>query len=519
MAGMRVAAAACAALAAAPAAGQDSGAAPERFNAMAKAIVATLNGEAERLGARPRVTFRPASTGPEGVRVYCDALSFGLRNALHRRVEAWRKELQIATFDVAVANARAVEPPDVTISWSWDGAGSVRVEAHVLLGDGRSRQVPTTVLDAAALTGPERACLFSFRAHEGMVTAKAAGVLREEPTRNTQRIVRPFSAGEEFLVQGALVGAGRDGAVWSVVLWPDPATGEWRNLFALGLTDVVTTGGGGVAVEDPPPPDEFEVGKVFADCDHCPEMVVVPAGRFTMGSPSSEEGRFNNEGPQHEVAFDSPFAVGVYEVTRGEFARFVSATGRSTGNSCWTFEDGERKERSGRSWRSPGFSQSDMHPAVCVSWDDAQAYASWLSRETGESYRLLSEAEWEYVARAGTGTARYWGASASGQCRYANGADAGSGLDWATDCDDGYARTSPVGIFDPNGFGLHDVLGNAWEWIEDCWHENYARAPRDGRAWLESNGGECSRRVLRGGSWGSQPEDLRAANRSGDVAG
>ncbi len=521
MAGMRVAAAAaaCAVLAAAPAAGQDSGGGPERFDAMARGVIAALNREAVRLGDRPRVTFRPASTGPEGVRVYCDALSFGLRNALHRRVEAWREELQIATFDVAVANARAVEPPDVTISWSWDGAGSVRVEAHVLLEDGRSRQVPTTVLDAAALTGPERACLFSFRADERMATAQAAGVLREEPTRDTRRIVRPFSAGEEFLVQGALVGAGRDGAVWSVVLWQDPETGEWRNLFALGLADVVTTGGGGDVVGDQLPPDEFEVGDVFRDCDRCPEMVVVPAGRFTMGSPSSEEGRASDEGPQHGVTFDSPFAVGVYEVTRGEFARFVSATGRSTGNSCWTYKDGVWRERSGRSWRSPGFSQSDSHPAVCVSWDDAKAYASWLSRETGEEYRLLSEAEWEYVARAETGTARYWGASASGQCRHANGVDASSGLDWATDCDDGYARTSPAGSFRPNGFGLHDVLGNAWEWVEDCWHENYARAPRDGRAWLESNGGECSCRVLLGGSWNYIPEFLRAALRYWDDSG
>ena len=154
------------------------------------------------------------------------------------------------------------------------------------------------------------------------------------------------------------------------------------------------------------------VGEVFKDCGHCPAMVAVPAGRFTMGSPSSEEGRYDDEGPQHRVTFDSPFAVGVHEVTRGEFGRFVSATGRSIGD-CWIWEDDEWNKDSGLSWRSPGFSQSDSHPVVCVSWDDAKAYASWLSRETGEEYRLLSEAEWEYVARAGT-TTRFWWGSAIG---------------------------------------------------------------------------------------------------------
>lgn len=250
---------------------------------------------------------------------------------------------------------------------------------------------------------------------------------------------------------------------------------------------------------------------VFRDCEHCPEMVAVPAGSFTMGSPSSEEGRSSAEGPQHDVTFSSPFAVGMYEVTRGEFGRFVEETGRLMGNSCG--------REAGRSWRSPGFSQEYSHPVVCVSWEDARAYASWLSQETGEEYRLLSESEWEYVARAGTQTARYWGESASDQCRYANGADASSGIRWVVDCADDYAWTSPVGSFDANGFGLHDVLGNVREWVEDCWHKNYDGAPRDGRAWLESDGGDCSYCVLRGGSWRVNPGRLRSANRYRDRAG
>ena len=258
-------------------------------------------------------------------------------------------------------------------------------------------------------------------------------------------------------------------------------------------------------------------GYKFRDCPGCPEMVVVPAGRFRMGSPESEAGRRDDgrEGPVHPVAIARPFAVGVHEVTRGEFARFVSATGRSMGNACWEW-DGGWKERSGRHWRNPGFSQADDHPVVCVNWEDAQAYVRWLSRETGEKYRLLSEAEWEYVARAGTRMARYWGEGESGQCRYANGADASTDFDWRTGCNDGHARTAPVGSYEANGFGLHEVLGNVWEWVQDCWSNSYHGAPRDGSAWTS---GDCGRRVLRGGSWVDAPRYLRSANRSGVTSG
>ena len=251
-------------------------------------------------------------------------------------------------------------------------------------------------------------------------------------------------------------------------------------------------------------------GTTFRDCPGCPEMVVVPAGRFEMGSPSGESGRYDDEGPVHEVAIARPFAVGVYEVTRGEFARFVSATGRSTGNSCYVYEGGEWAERSGRHWKSPGFRQADAHPVVCVNWDDAQAYVRWLSGRTGQKYRLLSEAEWEYVARAGTTTARYWGEGESGQCRYANGADASTGFNWRTGCNDGHARTAPVGSYEANGYKLHDVLGNVWERVEDCWNESYRGAPRDGSAWTS---GDCGERVLRGGSWIYPPWYLRSALR------
>lgn len=256
-------------------------------------------------------------------------------------------------------------------------------------------------------------------------------------------------------------------------------------------------------------------GATFRDCPTCPQMVVVPAGSYQMGSPSYEAGRYDDEGPEHRVTIGQAFAVGVYEVTRGEYGRFVSTTGYEGESGCrvWTGEKWE--SRSGRSWRTSGFGQSEREPVVCVSWQDAQAYTEWLSRQTGKTYRLLSEAEWEYVARAGTTTARYWGEGESGQCRYANGADSRTDFDWRIGCDDGYARTAPVGSYQQNAFGLYDVLGNVWEWTQDCWNASYAGAPRDGRAWER---GECGRRVLRGASWYIRPRGLRSANRFGGLA-
>ena len=237
-----------------------------------------------------------------------------------------------------------------------------------------------------------------------------------------------------------------------------------------------------------------EPGTVFSDCAACPEMVVVPAGSFMMGSPGGEQGRLEREGPRHRVTIGLPFAVGVYEVTFAEWDACVAAGG------C----RGYRPEDEG--WGR------GSRPVINVSWEDAREYLRWLSRETGKQYRLLTEAEWEYVARAGTQTARYWEASESGQCRYANGDD---GL-WVVSCSDGYVWTAPVGMFRPNGFGLYDVLGNVGEWTQDCWNESYSGAPVDGSAWLS---GDCSRRVRRGGSWYTGPYELRSAYRNRLSAG
>jgi formylglycine-generating enzyme required for sulfatase activity len=268
-----------------------------------------------------------------------------------------------------------------------------------------------------------------------------------------------------------------------------------------------------------PAPSVRRPGDRFEDCADCPELVVVPAGSFQMGSPDGEEGRHSDgrEGPLHQVTIAEPFAVGVYEVTRGQFAAFVEATGHDAGDSCYTW-DREWKLVEGRNWRAPGFAQTDEHPVVCVSWNDAKAYVTWLARKTRADYRLLSEAEWEYAARAGTPYRRFWGDDPDDReaCAFANSADLTSKdeLSWSPvmNCRDGYVYTAPVGTFDANAFGLHDPLGNAWEWVEDCWNASYAEArrPNDGTAWTT---GDCSRRVLRGGSWFDGPGYLRSANR------
>ena len=191
--------------------------------------------------------------------------------------------------------------------------------------------------------------------------------------------------------------------------------------------------------------------------------------------------------------------------SRGSFRRRGVPWGIRAGRG----EDGKRESRSGRSWRSPGFSQSDWHPVVCVTWADARGYAEWLSRETGEEYRLLSESEWEYVARAGTVTRYWWGDNIGrnrANCR-------GCGSRWDNE------GTAPVGSFGANAFGLHDIHGNVFEWVEDCWHDDYRGAPRDGGAWLGGQGGDCSKRVLRGGSSHYFPRNLRAAYRGWIDAG
>ena len=228
------------------------------------------------------------------------------------------------------------------------------------------------------------------------------------------------------------------------------------------------------------------------DCDECPEMVMIPPGRVSIGSPLNEGDRISDEGPVQKILVKS-FAVSKYEITFKDWEVCVSEGGCN--------EHVPEDYGWGR----------DNRPVVDVSWQDAKAYVSWLSQKTGQTYRLLTEAEWEYVARAGTRTRYWWGEDSTYEeiCKYANSADQAiktryPGWKGHAPCHDQYVYTSPVGSFTSNPFGLFDILGNVWEWVDDCWRDTYAQSLPEG---------PCEQRVLRGGSWSFTPTYLRSARR------
>jgi formylglycine-generating enzyme required for sulfatase activity len=226
----------------------------------------------------------------------------------------------------------------------------------------------------------------------------------------------------------------------------------------------------------------------FRECDKCPDMVVIPAGLLFMGSPDSEILRFSDEGPPHTVTFEKPFAVGEYPVTFDEWDACVADGG------CQGYKPFDEGWGRGR------------HPVINVSWNDASDYVDWLSAKTGMAYRLLSEAEREYVTRAGNRTPFWWGGTISPeQANYDGNYAYGTGPKGEY-----RQRTLPVGSFDANPWGVYGVHGNVWEWTQDCWHVNYSGAPTDGSAWTDGN---CNIRILRGGAWADSPRMLRAAKR------
>jgi len=292
---------------------------------------------------------------------------------------------------------------------------------------------------------------------------------------------------------------------------------------AAALTIVLATSAPGSVVPDA---TRHNVGTSFSDClDICPEMVVVPAGQFLMGSPPGDQHQ-NAEGqeqPQHRVTIARPFAVGKFEVMRDQYAAFVRETRLADPDGCNVHEPPRWPTIMGLNWHNTPFPQTGRDPVVCVSWQEAQAYTQWLSKRTGQSYRLLTEAEWEYADRAGTVTQAYWGDDPMKACKYANGVDATiterfPKAKWEdiVPCHDGYIFTAPVGSFQPNAFGLYDMEGNVFEWVEDCWAPNFEGATTDGSA--RTQDGACTKRVNRGGSWTSNPTGLRAAHRDEDNA-
>lgn len=275
----------------------------------------------------------------------------------------------------------------------------------------------------------------------------------------------------------------------------------------------------------------FGAEAVFQDCRDCPGMVAIEPGAFRMGSPADEAGRApdGHEGPVRQMLLTRRFALGRTEVSVGEFARFVAATGHVTsaekdaaGPSClgWLAQDTQLGQRAGMQWRAPGYPQEDRSPVVCVSWNDAQAFVGWLRQVSGQPYRLATEAEWEYAARAGSASSRPWGDDPALACLYGNVADETPGVpgfawDERHACSDGHFYAAPVGSYRANAVGLFDMVGNVWEWVQDCYDPKaYSRAAyaRDGAA--DETAG-CGARGLRGGAWISGPGRARPAYRGG----
>ncbi|NMY11053.1 formylglycine-generating enzyme family protein [Pseudomonas veronii] len=238
-------------------------------------------------------------------------------------------------------------------------------------------------------------------------------------------------------------------------------------------------------------------GKVFKDCKDCPEMVVLPAGTFTMGTPDDEVGREPDEGPMHAVTFAKPFAMSRFQITAGEWDSYIRQTGVK-------IADGDTRPGRECIASKPRYPQSPRQPAVCMDMDDIKHYVAWLSKKTGQPYHMVSEAQREYAARAGS----------SGPFPFPF--DEGKGYSIAEHANtygpaDGYSFSSPAGSYPPNAFGMYDMHGNVYERVADCEHPNYIGAPTDGSAWVEPN---CESYQIRGNDWGEAPVFSRSGNRN-----
>ena len=255
------------------------------------------------------------------------------------------------------------------------------------------------------------------------------------------------------------------------------------------------------------PPEEPEAASELVQA---PEMVRIDSGCYEMGSDRSEPGRGEDEA-RHSACVEG-FFIARFEVTRGQYAAFVDETGRDDPGDCYVYRDSRWAPLRGRSWRDPGFVQTEEHPVACVSRDDAMAYAEWLSERLGQRYRLPTEAEWEYAARGGTHSSRHWGDDSAQACRFANAGDRSlhryfTGWTWTIHaCNDGFVHTAPVGSFRENRYGLFDIMGNVWEWTCSPYDEGFRGAEYRCAA-------DAGRAVARGGSWSNSPRWVRSAGR------
>ncbi len=263
---------------------------------------------------------------------------------------------------------------------------------------------------------------------------------------------------------------------------------------------------------------QLKSGVVVKDCPTCPDMVVVPAGEFMIGStadtPDVDVSR--GETPQAKIKIAKGFLLGRYEVTVGQYRDFIRETGYQPPKKACRVWDNAFVDKADATWENPYQPQrpEPLHPVSCVSWNDAQAFINWLSKKTGKAYRLPSSAEWEYAARAGTTTSRFWGNGTDEACEYANTYDISAKekypFTWTfSPCRDGYPEQAPVGKFKPNPFGLYDMIGNVWEWTADCYAGSHQGRPKDGKAWEWNS--VCENRETRGGAWMSAPERNRIA--------
>jgi formylglycine-generating enzyme required for sulfatase activity len=266
-------------------------------------------------------------------------------------------------------------------------------------------------------------------------------------------------------------------------------------------------------------------GKAFKDnCPNCPELVAIPGGSFAMGMNQGDQANRPEEQPAHQVTI-KPFAIMTKEVTRAQYDAFVLDTARDTSGGCHQADGGDGKWDDKGDYMHPGITQEGSHPVVCIDAHDAADYAAWLSEKTGKQYRLPSEAEWEYAARAGKKTSYPWGNGANAiACRMVNAMDASGHKKYPINdpmqCDDKFTTTAPVGSFPANAFGLYDMLGNVWELVSDCWHGSYQNAPADGSSWDEGcetpkdeNPADGPWQVMRGGAWLENPWDTRLSAR------
>jgi formylglycine-generating enzyme required for sulfatase activity len=400
------------------------------------------------------------------------------------------------------------QPPQGVFSIYSAGLGQIALDN--ITGDGNPNSVFTRVF-AEKLKTPGLGLRGVITQTRGVVFKMAESVAHEQSPAYYDQII-----GDDIYLAGLPLGAG--------TIAPPESTKPALGLFHRPL--------------DAAQERALKPRDMFKECDECPEMVVLPAGSYLMGIAVDRNGWSEDDAhiPQHRVTIPKSFAVGRFEITVDQFAAFVTETGYNPGGKCFVFDavmyDAHKQEKpetsmlpwfekTGHSWRSPGYPHRGSHPVACINWYDAKAYAAWLERKSGKQYRLLSEAEWEYAARAGAQTRVSFGDSYAEIwekiCSHGNTFDEAANYGRAKaifgqmkDSEgnpakfrrDGFEYTSPIGSFSANGFGLYDMYGNTWEITEHCGNKNYDGAPTDGSAWLT---GDCTKRMRRGGSFRMPP--------------